>query len=218
MKLIVTGATGTAGAEVVRQALQDVTITTVTALVRRPLDITHPKLTTIIHKDYLNYAGLDGLFQSHQACIWCLGTSQTQVNKEQYEVITHMYTFAAAQAMLHANPGIGFVFLSAEGADPHEKSRLIFERIKGKTENDLGKLAFKNLHIARPSAIWPIHSNPNSPFLLKLFTPLFPILGFISPSSVIKADVLGRAMIQLAKHGHTKRILENEELKLIGAQ
>ncbi len=218
MKLIVTGATGTAGSEVIRQALKDDTVTAVTAICRRQPDMAHPKLTTVIHKDFLDYTGLDSIFKSHDACIWCLGVSSQQVNEEQYEVITHMYTVKAAQAMLHANPGIDFIFLSGEGADVLEKSRQIFARIKGKTENDLSKLSFGSLHMARAGSIWPVHDNPGQHFLYKLFRPLLPIIGFLSPSGVIRADVLARAMINLAKNGHTQRVVENEDLKKLGAE
>ena len=218
MKLIVTGATGTAGSEVIRQALKDDTVTAVTAICRRQPDIAHPKLTTVIHKDFLDYTGLDSIFKSHDACIWCLGVSSQQVNEEQYEVITHMYTIKAAQAMLHANPGIDFIFLSGEGADVLEKSRQIFARIKGKTENDLSKLSFGSLHMARAGAIWPLHDNPGQHFLYKLFRPLLPVIDLLSPSGVIRADVLARAMINLAKNGHTQRVVENEDLKKLGAE
>lgn len=218
MKLIVTGATGTAGSEVIRQALKDDTVTAVTAICRRQPDMAHSKLTTVIHKDFLDYTGLDSIFKSHDACIWCLGVSSQQVNEEQYEVITHLYTVKAAQAMLHANPGIDFTFLSGEGADVLEKSRQIFARIKGKTENDLSKLSFGSLHIARPGAIWPVHDNSGQHFLYKLFRPLLPVIALLSPSGVIRADVLARAMINLAKNGHKLRVLENEDLKKLGME
>lgn len=213
MKIIVTGATGTAGSEVIRQAIADNNISSITAIARRPLDVQHPKLTTIIHKDFLDYTGLDNIFQSHDACIWCLGISQTQVSKEQYEVITFLYTLKAAQAMLHANHNIGFVFLSGDGADPEEKSRTTFARIKGRTEKALTSLEFKKLYIARPGGIWPVHKNPNAAFLNRLVMPLFPVLSRIFPTKVIKSDALAKALIQLARQGHSKRVLDNEELK-----
>lgn len=215
MKIIVTGATGTAGSEVIRQAIADDNITSITAIVRRPLDIQDPKLNTIIHKDFLDYTGLDSIFQSHDACIWCLGVSQTQVSKEQYEVITYLYTMKAAQAMLHANHNIKFVFLSGDGADPEEKSRTIFARIKGRTEKALSSLEFKQLYFARPGGIWPVHKNPNMALMNKLVAPLFPLLSRILPSKVIKSDLLAKALLQLAIKGCDKRVLDNEELKAL---
>jgi len=122
MKIIVTGATGLVGAEVLRLAINDKEIEQVTALTRRPSIIQHPKIRTVLHNDFLNYAGLDDLFKEHDAIIWCLGISVSQVKKEQYHVITYDYATAAAKAILKANPAMHFIFLSGEGADPSEKA------------------------------------------------------------------------------------------------
>ena len=110
MKIIVTGATGMAGAEVIRQAIADNDIHEIIALVRRPLAILHPKITTVIHQDFLNYDAVMDYFKDCDACIWCLGISQLQVSKEQYVVITYDYTIAAAKAMLAINPKYSFCF------------------------------------------------------------------------------------------------------------
>lgn len=56
MKLIITGATGFTGREVVKQALSNQKITTVVAISRRPLSAEqgagHAKLRNVIVKDY----------------------------------------------------------------------------------------------------------------------------------------------------------------------
>ena len=216
MRLLITGPTGTAGSEVVNQSLVDSEIAVVTAFSRRPLTIEHPKLKVILHKDYLNYSPLIDLLKEQDACIWALGISQTQVNKEEYEVITHDYTIAAAKALLQANPSVTFVFLSGAGADSTEQSKTTFARIKGKTENALKKLGFHYLWIARPGGIKPARLNPNTSFANKVMVPFFPILEFFAPNLVISATHLAKAMIHLAKHGSDKQILENVDLKRIG--
>ena len=157
MKLIVTGSTGTAGSELIRQAITDPDVEKITAISRRPLELSHPKLDVVLHHDFLDYSSLAEVFATHDACAWCLGISQSQVNRQAYEAITHDYAVAAATQMFQANPAISFLFLSGQGADPSEKSRVIFSRIKGKTENDLRKIGFKNLYIIRPGGIKPVH-------------------------------------------------------------
>ena len=99
-KILVTGATGLAGAEVIRQAILDDGIESITALVRRSLTFSHPKLKTVLHQDFMDYSGVSGLFAEHHALVWCLGISQTQVNEKELGVITFDYTLAAAKAML----------------------------------------------------------------------------------------------------------------------
>jgi uncharacterized protein YbjT (DUF2867 family) len=216
MKIIVTGATGLVGAEVLRLTIQDNDIEQVTALTRRPATVQHPKIRTVIHNDFLDYSGLEDLFKQHDACLWCLGISVSQVKKEQYHVITYDYAVAAAQAMLKANPSIHFVFLSGEGADPSEKSRLLFERIKGKTENALMRMPFTNFHIARPGAIKPVNKNPNAPFVYKLFLPIYPVMEFFAPHKVISSVQVARALLHIAKHGAPGTIIRNTELKKPG--
>lgn len=217
MKIIVTGATGLVGAEVLRQAILDDDISEVTALVRKPIEVSHPKIKTIIHNDFLDYSGLEEVFKSNDAMVWALGISQTQVSKQQYEVITYDYTMAAATAIQKANPDMAFLFVSGGGADSTERSSTIFARVKGKTENTLIKLELKRLYCVRPAGIKPIHKNPNTSFLNKLFIPLFPIFEILMPNFVIASDKLAIAILRILKNGSDKIIIENKALKELSA-
>jgi uncharacterized protein YbjT (DUF2867 family) len=213
MKLLVTGSTGMAGSEVIRQALADDSITNIYALARKPLEIVHPKLQTILHTDFLNYSELENYFVESDACIWCLDISQLQATKEQLEITTVDYTVAGAKAMLAANPNIHFIFLSGNGADRHEKSRIPFARLKGKAENELLKLNIKHLAIARPDAIWPKLKHTTAPLAYKLAFPFYPLVELLAPSKIIKSDVLAKALIHLAKYKLDKDTFENMELR-----
>lgn len=216
MTIIITGATGMAGSELVRQAIADESITSIIALVRRPMEIVHPKITTVIHKDFLNYDAVKDHFKKADACFWCLGISQLQVSKQQYAVITYDYAVAAAKAMLAANPGIHFVFLSGNKADRTEKSSVLFARLKGRTENALLALGFKKLTIARPDAIWPKHKNKNAPLAYKLAFPFFPLVERFTPSKIIGSVQLAKALLYLVKHPSEKDTYENTELRVLG--
>lgn len=213
MRIIVTGATGLAGAEVVRQAILDEDVTEITALVRKPLSIQHEKLTTILHHDFLDYSKLTAVFKNIDCCIWCLGISQTHVNKVQYNCITYDYTLAAANAMIQANPAITFMFLSGEGAMQNGKSNSLFGRVKGKTEKDLSQLPLKKLFISRPAGIKPIHKNPSTAFLNKLVIPFYPLVELIAPRYVISSVQLAKAMLKIVKQNSEKVIWSNTELK-----
>ncbi len=216
MKIIVTGATGLVGAEVIREAIKNSAITQVVAIVRKPLSIQHEKLKTILHQDYLNYDALKNEFKTADACLWCLGISQTQVSKEQYQIITYDYTIAAAKALLEVQPNICFVFLSGLGADTTEQSKTIFARVKGKAENGLMKMGFKKLFIVRPAGIRPINKNPNTAFSNKLMIPFFPLFELITPNFVISSVQLAKAMLHIALNGNEKTLIENVELKKLG--
>jgi uncharacterized protein YbjT (DUF2867 family) len=211
--IIVTGATGTAGSEVILEALNDSEISSVTAIVRRPLSIAHPKLKVIVHKDFMNYARLEDVFKQSEACVWCLGISQTLVTKEEYIHLTYDYALAAAKAMLNANPNITFLFLSGMGADSNEKSRTLFAWVKGKTENALKKLPFKHLYIVRPGGIVPSHPKPNSSFKEKIYGSVNKVFGVLLPSMSISSANLAKAMLNIVKKGSDLVIHENKDLQ-----
>lgn len=216
MKIIVTGATGLIGAEVVRQAIIDDTISEIILLVRSQPELQHPKITVVLHKDFTDYSSAQGYFTKADALIWCLGISQTQVSKKQYEVITYDYVHACASFCLQHNTAIRFVFVSGDGADRTEKSRTIFKRLKGKAENFLLQSGLQKIWIARPGAVRPKHKNPKAPFLYKLVYFLFPLIEKFSPDKIIWSDILGKALLKLAKDGNENNTLENIELRGLG--
>lgn len=218
MNILVTGATGMVGAEVVRQAILDDDVRQVTCLVRREGNLKHPKVKYIVHKDFLDYSGLADLLREQDACIWALGVSQTQVGKEEYHKITFDYTIAAAKAMLAAKPSVQFIFVSGDGSDTTEKSKTLFARVKGKTENELMRMDFQKLIIARPGAIRPVHKNKNAPFAYKLILPLFPVVQFFAPGFVISSVELALALIfLLKKDGPQKQLVVHKDLKKLVA-
>lgn len=216
MKVIVTGATGLIGTEVVRQAIIDNNIDEIIVLVRKKPELAHPKITVVLHKNFSDYSGLEEYFQKADALIWCLGISQTQVNKKQYEAITYDYTKACIDFCKQVKPSIRFVFVSGDGADRKEKSRTLFKRLKGKAENALLQSGLHDVIIARPDAVRPRHKNKRAPFAYKLVYPLFPLVEWLAPSKIIWSDVLGRALLRLAGNGHEKNTLENMELRQLG--
>ena len=152
IRLILTGATGFAGDEVLRQALDDPGIEQVTVLTRRAADIAHSKLRQVIVDDFTDWSKVDAEALTADACIWCLGVSQTAVDKDTYVRITHDYTLAAARAMLARNPAIRFCFLSGSRADQQEQSSVYYGKIKGRTERALGELTQSAFHF-RPAVI-----------------------------------------------------------------
>lgn len=212
MNIIVTGATGTVGSEVVRQAILDNDIHHVTLITRRTAGFNNPKVKEIIHHDFLNYNGLEDIFRQADACIWCLGISQSRVNKNDYFRITYEYAVAAAKAMMSTNPNMTFLFLSGEGADSSEKSRIRFAKVKGQTENALQSMGIARLLIFRPGGINPVVRDPNESRYKKFEIAGVRFLKWLAPSKVINTDTLAKAMLKSIKTRPAKLILSHPDI------
>ncbi|BGP31320.1 hypothetical protein JCM10296v2_003084 [Rhodotorula toruloides] len=222
MRLILTGATGNAGADVLREALKDSRITAVTVLSRRPLpprinpDPPNPKLRVILHEDFTSYPPtLLNQLEGHSACIWALGVSSNGQTEENYKRITVEYPLAAAKAFAGLKKDgeeegkFVFAYLSGMGADQREgKARAMFGRIKGDAERQLAQLPAQGYpslatYSFRPAGILSSSPDPeaslayNRPFLQSAVR----TLGRVFPAMVTDAPVLARAMIEAALRG-----------------
>ena len=213
MKIIVTGPTGTAGSEVITQAVADPRIEQVTAISRRPLPIRHDKLQTIILTDFTDYSGILQELQGHDACLWCLGISQNLVDAAAYRTITFDFAVAGLKAIRSASPGIRFCFLSAKGADSTEKSRVLFARVKGETENRLLAIGSPGVFIFRPGYIEPTMRLPHHNRYELTMKKLSPFFHLVFPGFIVTSADLARAMIDVAINGAETTIITNSGIK-----
>ncbi|CAI7581811.1 unnamed protein product [Penicillium bialowiezense] len=178
MHLILTGATGLVGSSVLDAMLNNAAISKISILsrnaVRMAEDAKDPRVHVITHKDFESYQPelLDQL-KDADGCVWALGTSQNNVNAEQYVKITKDFTMAAANAfstIKPSNPPFRFIHVSGEGAT-QEPGRFapIFARVKGETESLLGKLSEENPNFrvdsVRPAFVDPASHNAIKPYL-----------------------------------------------------
>ncbi len=208
MKILIFGATGSAGGSVLRACLASPAVEEVRAVVRRPLSLADPKLRVFVHDDYLDYSRVADAFAGVDACLFCLGISATQVSGEaEYRRITHDFALAAAGALRAGSPAAAFHFVSGQGTNAG--SRLMWARVKGETERDLmdqfGAVCW------RPAAIDGVPSQ-SEPRLFKVLRPLYRLLSPIR-SLYIKGEDLGRAMLLAAAESIRGRIIENAEIR-----
>jgi hypothetical protein len=109
-----------------------------------------------------------------------------------------------------------FVYVSGAGTDSSEKGRVMWARIKGKTENALMRLPFKGAYMFRPAAIQPMHGErsktPAYRYLSILTKPLFPLFRRLFPNYVVTTEEIGRAMIRVAKSGWPTKIMESSDI------
>jgi uncharacterized protein YbjT (DUF2867 family) len=211
MRLILTGVTGFVGNEVLDQAINDSGIERVVAITRRPSGVSHAKLTEVVLRNFLDYSQIGEHLQA-DACIWCLGVSQTEVDKEEYIRITHDYTLAAARAMFAANSHLQFCFVSGSGADQEEKSRTLFGKIKGRTEKDLQKLS-EDVVSFRPAFIRPSARNPARRWIIKAYTPIANVVDRFTDNFSVECEQLARCLIDVARNGSTQQVLDNAAIR-----
>ncbi len=207
ISVIITGPTGGAGSGVLYACLNHPRVNKATVITRRSTGLKHKKLVEIIHDDFLDYSKLESKLAGHDACYWCLGVSQSKVRKERdYHRMTYEFTIEAAKVLEKLNPGMTFCFLSGMGTKT--ESRMMWARIKGKAERDLGKFNFK-LYNFRPGFIHPIRGHKSSTIL---GTILYPFIKN-SRKMCVEADEFGRAMINATLYGYEKGTLNNVDIR-----
>jgi uncharacterized protein YbjT (DUF2867 family) len=213
MRILLTGATGTAGSGALRQAIADREVEQVVVLARRAPKATHRKVEFVPHADFTDYAAVVDRLRGLDAALWCLGTSQSRVTRGELHRITVDFVVAGATALKAASPAVRFLHLSGGGADPTGKSRLPFAQEKGQAENALDTLGLAGLWHFRPGYIHPAEPVEKPLLQDRVLWRLEPLLRRVAPSAMVTADDLGRAMLAVAKHGHTKHVLENRDIR-----
>lgn len=209
------------GQGVLRECLLDSGIGSVCAIGRSPGAARHAKLSEIVLTDLLHYEDLEERLSGFDACFFCLGVSSSGISAEEYERVTYGITLAAAQTLARLNPDMTFIYVSGAGTDSSERGRIRWARVKGKTENALLRLPFRAAYMFRPGFIQPLHGIQSRTKWYRIFyrlgAPLLPVLRWLTPDSVLTTEQVGRAMIEAARHGAPKAILESKDIRALSA-
>jgi uncharacterized protein YbjT (DUF2867 family) len=221
-KVIITGATGMVGKGVLLECLDHKAISEVLVIVRHASGIEHPKLKELVHTDFSNFENVRNRLSGYDACFYCLGISAAGLKEEQYTKITYDYTLALARTLVEINPEMTFTYVSGEGTDSTEKGRMMWARVKGKTENDLLKLGFKQAFMFRPGVIVPLRGIKSRTkmyqFMYDYFMWLVKLIKAISPDSVVNTTLIGLAMINAMLRGYEKTILRAKDIIELAAK
>lgn len=194
-RLVIVGASGMVGGYALRFALDNSAITSITSIGRKKLGISHAKLIEIVHPDFSDCSALAGVLTGQDAVVFCLGAYTGSVSDADMRRITVDYTIAFARVLQASSPGAAFSFLSGSGADPTGKSRMSFARYKGEAENALLADGFPHVYIFRPAYIYPVEPRKEPNFSYRLMRAVYPAFLVLTPNLVIRADDLGRAMV-----------------------
>ena len=216
MKVILFGATGMVGQGVLRECLLDADVETVLTVGRSPTGVQSAKLREIVHDNFLEFSAIESQLAGFDACFFCLGVSSVGMSEERYRHLTYDITLAAATPLSRLNPGMVFVYVTGQGTDSTEQGRLMWARVKGKTENDLLKLPFKAAYMFRPAGIQPLHGvKSRTAWVQAIYvvaSPLLTWLDRVAPKYMTTTEQVGRAMIKVARDGYPKPVLESEDI------
>jgi hypothetical protein len=219
MKIILFGAIGMVGQGCLRECLINPEVETVLAVGRGPTGVQNAKLREIVHDNFLDYSAIESRLAGYDACFFCLGVSSVGMSEERYRRLTYDITLAAATTLSKLNPGMVFIYVTGQGTDSTEQGRLMWARIKGKTENDLLKLPFKEAYMFRPAGIQPLHGVKSKTAWVQAIyvvaSPLLALLNRVAPKYMTTTEQVGRAMIKVARDGYPKPVLESEDINRV---
>jgi uncharacterized protein YbjT (DUF2867 family) len=197
-------------------ALDHPSVGHVTVIVRRKLAISHPKLNEILHRNFADCSSLAEVLSARDAVIFCLGAYTRAVTDAELRTITVAYTIEFTRVLRRSSPEAAFSFLSGKGADPSGRSRMPFGRYKGEAEKALLAAGFPRVYVFRPAYIYPGEPRKEPNFSYRLLRAIYPAFRLLFPNQVIRADDLGRAMVDVALQKTAEResqIFENRDIR-----
>jgi nucleoside-diphosphate-sugar epimerase len=209
IKVIITGATGMVGEGVLLECIQNKKVSEILLLSRRNYEISHPKVKQLIVRDFFNIEEHKEVFMNYDACFFCAGISSIGMKEPEYTRITYDTTLHVAKVLSEVNQHMTFTYVSGQSTDSSENGKMMWARVKGKTENDLMKLKFKGVYNFRPGYMHPFKEQKNVKPIFKFFGWFVPKL---IPKQTVTLSALGIAMINCTFNGFSKHMLEIKDI------
>ncbi|MEJ0085057.1 MAG: NAD-dependent epimerase/dehydratase family protein [Pseudomonadota bacterium] len=217
MRILIFGATGMVGQGVLRECLEADDVTRVAAIGRSSTDMTHERLTEIVTPDLANLEPIRDQLAPFDACFFCLGISSLGMKEPEYTRVTFDLTLNIARLLVRENPQMVFTYVSGAGTDSTGNGKLMWARVKGRTENALIALGFKAAYMFRPGIIQPLHAVRSKTAAYRvtydLARPLFALIRAIWPRAIVTSAEVGRGMLGVARRGFPRAILEASDIQ-----
>jgi len=212
LRVIITGATGMVGEGVMLECVEHPAIAQVLLVSRKPYGAKHPKLKECIVPDFLDLDGVASQLTGYDACFYCAGVSSTGMSESEYSHITYDITIHFAQTLAGLNPEMIFDYVSGSLTDSSEKGRVMWARVKGKTENTLMKCGFRRVYNFRPGFMKPTPGQKNVISFYKIIGWSYPLLLALFPNQISTMREVGLAMINSVLKGYPKQVLEIRDI------
>ncbi len=219
MKVIITGSTGMVGQGVLFECIDDPRIDGILLLNRSPLSIDHPKVKEVLHSNFKDLSSIKNELVGYDACFHCMGVSSAGMSEEKYKDITYNITKELAETLHSINPEIVFNYVSGTGTDSKEESSTMWARVKGKTENMILQMGFKDSYMFRPGIILPERGIKSKTTLYNaayiILKPFYSIIEKIK--SVTTSTNMGKAMINSLFYPQELKHLEGEDINKLSS-
>jgi len=232
VKVILLGATGMVGQGVLRECLLDPDVESILVVGRNAIGQQilqrvaqqnapqnaqqNDKLHEVVPSDLSDLSAVEGKLSGYDSCFFCLGVSAVGMNEEAYRHVTYDLTISVARTLARLNRAMTFIYVSGAGTDSTERSRLMWARVKGRTENTVLQMPFKAAYMFRPGYIQPLHGVQSKTkwygAMYAMMGRLYPVWKLLLPKYVTTTECVGRAMLNVAKRGAPNSILENQDI------
>ncbi len=211
--VILAGATGLVGQEILKGLLADPTVTAVHSLGRRKPETQHPKLVAHV----VDFAALPRLPPADELYLALGTTIKVAGSQAAFRALDHDANLAVAQAALATGvKKVGLV--SAMGADAH--SKIFYNRVKGELEDALTQMPFEGLVIARPSLLVGdrevLGQAKRSGEVLG--AAIAKVLGFLIPANLkpIQASSVAQALLAAVPNAKARIVLPSGKMRRNG--
>jgi uncharacterized protein YbjT (DUF2867 family) len=215
MNVLVFGASGMIGQGVMRECIRDTGVTSVVSVGRSPSGQRDPKVRDLLVPSLSDLSAVERDLTGFDACLFSLGVTALGLTEAQYTVITYDLTLSVAHTLARLNPKLAFLYVSGQSTDSTEKGRVMWARVKGRTENALLALPI-HAYMMRPGMIIPKNGIKSKTgwynFFYTIATPFYPLLERMATGSVTTTERLGKAMITIARTRPGKRIWETPDI------
>ncbi len=212
---IITGSTGMVGKGVLIECLDDSSVEQVILINRTPIDLQHPKIKEVIIKDFMNIESIKDQLDAADACFHIMGVSAIGLSEEDYSRLTFDISKKLADVCFELNPNMTFIYVSGTGTDSTEKGKIMWARVKGKTENYILGKGFKRAFMFRPGAIIPEKGTRSKVtayrIIYAIMRPFFPLLKKMK--SITTTTKISKAMIRASQSNNLKeKYFENQQI------
>ena len=221
MDVLITGSSGMVGKSVLYECIKDDRINKIYLINRSYSGITNSKISELVIKDFSLVKNLKSKIKGCDACFHCMGITSFGHNKKYYYEVTYEMTKLITDLIYEINPSAVMTYVSGEGTNAKENSKIAWANVKGKAENYILNKGLKDSYMIRLGLLIPENGIKAKTriynFFYTMMVPFYPLMKMIP--SITTSSKLGKAMINCVYFPSEDKYLDNRKInKLSKAQ